>query len=214
YAARDIENSKRDNPEKPAVEPELTLDDYAARDMENSKRDNPETSTDAAPAAPTEASESKEVLSENYEREKIEQREGREDEKLSDVSSGNRDQWSTIDNGKTDGTGKPFVYKEGTRTIDGQEQRVLLAYSPNGGVQVMDINTHEWKFMNQMTPDEQKQIGGAEGMDAEARDAALAAEQKEDPDAFRKRMDQNGRNLTMEEDCLKDSKANSEWFKS
>ncbi|MBP9850588.1 MAG: hypothetical protein KBC47_02750, partial [Candidatus Peribacteraceae bacterium] len=42
FAARDMENSKRDNPEKPAVEPELTLDDYAARDMENSKRDNPE----------------------------------------------------------------------------------------------------------------------------------------------------------------------------
>ncbi|MBP7114028.1 MAG: hypothetical protein KBA40_01095 [Candidatus Peribacteraceae bacterium] len=241
-SARDIENSKKENPDvdmkdllkpvqrdsliggKPYKRP-VTKEDLdkaikkdeekndVSKKIENPQR-NPSLEIAADPNSNEGAPESKEVLTENYEREKIEQRESREDEKLSDVSSGNRDQWSTIDNGKTDGTGKPFLYKEGTRTIDGQEQRVLLAYSPNGGVQVMDINTHEWKFMNQMTPDEQKQIGGAEGMNAEARDAALAAEQKEDPDAFSKRMDQNGRNLTMEEDCLKDGTADSEWFKS
>ncbi len=273
YEARDIENSKKDNPEPTPAEPEMTLEDYAARDIENSKKDNPEqkytveavpvatdrtadrkaekaerkaerkadkadakaekkaekaqakaerkaeknadtTETKTEQAEQKESSESKETLEHSYEREKAEQKRGQETDKLADVRKGTPNEWATIDNGKNDSSGKPYVYKEGTRTVDGKEQKVVLAYSPLGGVQVMDTSTGEWTFMSSMTPEEQATIQGAEGMDEKGREAVLTAEEQKDPDGFTKRSDQNARNTTMEEDCLKNGKADPTWFEA
>lgn len=155
------------------------------------------------------ATEAKETPAESYEKEKIDQRISREYEKMSDVASGTPDQWSMIDNGKTDGTGKPFLYKEGTND---KGEKVLLAYAPSTGVQVMNVSTGEWQFMNRMSPEERAKIKGAEGMGEKEHADVLAADRQKDPDAFAKRMEQNERNFSMEEDCLKNIAADPQWF--
>ncbi len=153
--------------------------------------------------------ESKESPEKSYEKEKVQQRLGQETDKLSDVRKGNPDKWSSINNGKTDGTGKPFLYKEGKND---KGEKVLLAYSPNTGVQVMNVSTGEWKLMNKMIPAEQAKIEGADGMGAKEHADAVAAERKSDPDGFAKRMEQNARNFSMEEKCLKNIAADPQWF--
>lgn len=162
----------------------------------------------------TEARESKETPKEHYEREKQQQLKSQETQKLADVRGGDPDQWSTIQNGKTDPQGNAFLYKEGTMTVDGQEQTVLLAYSPTTGAQVMDVDTGQWKLVSRMSPEEKKQLSGLEGMDQKEHAAAVTKEEKKDPAAFKQRMEQNERNLQLEEGCLKNGKADPEWFEA
>ncbi len=152
--------------------------------------------------------EKKETPNEKFDRVKDEQIVRREQQKYADAP---KDKWATIPSGIIDNQGNPFLYKESSMKVDGQDKQVLLAFSPTTGPQVMDLKTGKWEMIDSMSADQKAQIKGIDDI-AKTHEEIRKAEEKEDPKGTKEKGARNGDNRKME-DGLKSPGANPDWFK-
>lgn len=160
----------------------------------------------SAPRSGAESREAAETMEQRYERVKKEQLRIRDT-----VTKYNEagDQWGSIESGKLDfdrANPKPFLYKKGTLA----GKAVLLAYSPNGGMQIMDKDTGVWRFMYQLNERERAEMQPVEDSVKSGYADIITAEAASK--SYEARVERNRQNHRMEEECLKNQDATLEWF--
>ena len=193
-----------------ATTEESAATEDAEADAHAQNESQPPTPENEASDAATERKEETETPEQRFDRAKDEQRLTREQEKYQEAGTS----WSTIESGKTDGpqgTGEPFVYKQETALVNGVSTPLLLAFSPKTGLQIMDTQSGEWKYVRNMPPEDQGTFTAIEKDIAATRDGVLVGEQ--DDASYYTRAERNQRNHDVEEGALKNKEMTPDRFR-
>lgn len=94
----------------------------------------------------TPQSKEEQKMNESMQKEKADALKNREEEKWNKAN----EKWNFLEDGVTDSSGEPYMYKKYTfEKKDGngavKKEEKLFAYSKNGGMEVMDPETKEWR---------------------------------------------------------------------